>query len=149
MILDSVENIAVYQKLSPAFATAMAWLSAHRDGELPAERVELSEDVYVMHKCYETKDEADCHFEAHRDYIDVQFLLHGHEYIGWAPKQTLTEREYLEHKDQYLLEGEGELLPLQPGQFMIFFPEDGHMPCVCRGEKCKVEKLIAKSRVGR
>lgn len=149
MILDSVENIAAYQKISPAFATAMAWLSAHRDGELPAERVELSEDVYVMHKCYDTKEAADCHYEAHRDYIDVQFLLRGREYIGWAPKQTLTEREYLEHKDQYLLEGEGELLPLQPGQFMIFFPEDGHMPCVRRGEKCKVEKLIAKIRVGR
>lgn len=149
MILDCVENSDVYKKISPAFADAMAWLAAHRDGNVPADRVELSADVYVLHKCYDTKDAADCHYEAHRDYIDVQFLLRGQEYIGWAPKQTLTEREYLEHKDQYLLEGAGELLPLQPGQFMIFFPEDGHMPCIRRGETCAAEKLIAKIRVGR
>lgn len=149
MILDCVENISAYEKISPAFATAMAWLSAHRDGNVDADRVELSEDVYVLHKFYDTKDEENCHYETHRDYIDVQFLVSGRESIGWAPKKDLTEKEYLAHKDQYLLEGEGAILPLEPGQFMIFFPEDGHMPCVRRGEKSPVEKLIAKIRVGR
>lgn len=149
MILDSIENSAAYEKISPAFAAAMSWLAEHRDGKLPEDRVRINEDAYVMYKCYDTKEQADCSYEAHRDYIDVQFVLRGQEYIGWAPKQSLTEKEYVEHKDKYVLEGDGALLPLQAGQFMIFFPEDGHMPCIRRGEACKVEKLIAKIRVGR
>ena len=80
MILDCVENISVYEKISPAFATAMAWLSANWNSHIDADRVDLSEDVYVLHKSYDTKDEENCHYEAHRDYVDVQ--LPGEHRLG-------------------------------------------------------------------
>lgn len=147
MILDRIENSSKYEKISPAFSLAMKYLHEHRDGQMECERVELSEDVYVMHNAYETKEESECGFEAHKNYIDVQYIAKGSECIFWAPKETLTEKTYLEHKDFYQLDGDGTKIELKTGQFMIFFPEDGHKPGVRCGEAASVVKLVAKIRV--
>ena len=149
MILDRIENSGKYEQISPAFSQAMRYLYEHRDGRMEGDRVELSEDVYIMHNAYNTKDEAECGFEAHKDFIDVQYIANGSECIFWSPKEELTEKAYLEQKDLYQLEGEGTGIELKAGQFMIFFPGDGHKPGVKCGESAPVVKLVAKIRVGK
>lgn len=149
MILDRIENSGKCEQISPAFSQAMKYLYEHRDGQMEADRVELSGDVYIMRNAYATKEETECGFEAHRDFIDVQYMASGSECISWAPKESLTEKAYLEQKDFYQLEGDGTKIELKAGQFMIFFPDDGHMPGVKCGESAPVIKLVAKIRVGK
>ena len=37
-----------------------------------------------------TKDAATQQVEAHRDFLDIQYLVKGEEIVGWAPTETLT-----------------------------------------------------------
>lgn len=148
MIIDSIDRAFIYEKISPAFTLAMKFLYENRNGGLTKERYELSEDVYVLVMRYSTKMLDNCYYEAHKNYIDVQYLVLGNEYMGWAPKSKMTEETYIEEKDLYRMNGKGDLYPLHGGEFMILFPEDAHMPCVQYGDSAKVEKIILKIRVG-
>ena len=149
MILDSIANSKRYETISPAFAAAMRFLSEHRDGGLTEGKHPISDDAYAMVKRYTTKAPADCKFEAHRDYIDVQYVVSGDERMGWAPLSKMTVDSYDAAKDFAAVSGEGELYPLHAGEFMILFPDDAHMPNVSAATPCVVEKIILKIRVGR
>ncbi len=149
MILDHIANAKRYETISPAFAAAMRFLSEHRGGGLAEGRHPISDDAYAMVKSYTTKAPANCKFEAHRDYIDVQYVVFGDERMGWAPLSKMTADSYDAAKDFAAVSGKGELYPLHAGEFMILFPDDAHMPNVSAGTPCTVEKIILKIRVGR
>jgi biofilm protein TabA len=147
MILDTVERASQYNLIGPGFAEAMKFLYENRNGGLTQDRYEISNDAYALVKRYASKPAENCKYEAHRDYIDVQYVVSGDEYMGWAPKDTMTIDTYIEEKDQFRLSGKGEMVPLHAGQFMILFPSDAHMPCVVYNQSAPVEKIILKIRV--
>ena len=94
-----------------------------------------------------TKEIKDCSFEAHREYADIHFVAYGKERIGYSDIKKLELVEYNEEKDVVLLTGEGDLITLLPGYFMITLADDAHMPCVCV-EECKpLGKMIAKIKL--
>jgi len=148
MIIDSIERALFYEKISPAFASAMKFLYENRNGGLTEDRYEISTEAYALVKRYPSKPIENCKYEAHKDYVDVQYMVSGDEYIGWAPKYKMTEEAYIKEKDQYRMSGKGEIYPLHGGEFMILFPEDAHMPCIQYGDTKPVEKIILKIRVG-
>ncbi len=84
--------------------------------------------------------------EAHRKYIDVQFLVAGSEEIGWRPLgecRELTEpydeaRDVLFHGDRPLV-----WIELPVGKFMIFYPEDAHAPLASTGDNVKAVVKVA------
>ena len=147
MIIDCIEHVEAYAKLSDAFSEAFDFLKENKNGGLEKDRYELSDKSYALIKHYDTRPIEKCKYEAHKKYIDVQYLVSGDEYIGWAPKENMTEDAYLEEKDQIRLSGKGELFPLHAGQFMILFPWDAHMPCMEFGSSAPVEKIILKIEV--
>ncbi len=147
MIIDCIERAETYAYLSDAFAEAMKFLKEHQDGGLKEDRYEISERVYALVKRYDSRSIESCKYEAHKQYIDVQYIVSGDECMGWAPKGKMREDVYLEEKDQIRMSGEGELYPLHAGEFMILFPWDAHMPCVIHRKSVPVEKIILKIRV--
>jgi len=149
MIIDNIERAYVYEEISPAFAVAMKFLYEHKNGGLKEDKYIISDDAYALVKRYDSKEIENCKYEAHKNYIDVQYVASGDEYIGWATKKSITVDTYIEEKDQYHLSGNGELYPLHGGEFMILFPEDAHMPCIKNGKIMHIEKIILKIRVGR
>jgi YhcH/YjgK/YiaL family protein len=46
-----------------------------------------------------------------------------------------------------LLQGDGDYVTVGAGSFVIFFPEDAHMPCMAAGEPAKVKKVVVKVAV--
>ena len=148
MIVDHLSNATKYEKLSPAFKLAMEFLLAHPDG-ISEDRIDINEDVYVLRKQYNSKNQDDCKWEAHKEFIDVQYVAHGSECMGWGPRGAFDVVEYKEAKDFIHLTGEGNFFPLKDKMFMILFPEDAHMPNVKLGESCPIEKIIVKVRVGK
>jgi len=46
-----------------------------------------------------------------------------------------------------LLEGDGSYLVVKEGCFVVFFPEDAHMPALAVTQPEKVKKVIVKVRV--
>ena len=93
---------------------------------------------------YMTKDITECTFEAHKKYIDIHYVAYGTECIGYSDVKKLKEISYNEEKDAAQLEGTGDVLTLEKGDFMITFTQDAHMPCICKENPVNLGKMIAK-----
>lgn len=151
MIHDTLENSARYEALSPRFAQAFAYLRGV-DGTQELGRVDITgDDVFAIVQTYTTKPQEKALFEAHRRYIDVQFIHSGRETILWAPLKTMQEptMEYNAEKEAALwkLVPDVTELHLTAGHFAILYPEDAHAPCVQWGEPGEVFKVVVKVAV--
>lgn len=86
--------------------------------------------------------------EAHRKYIDIQYLIEGEELIGVAPLASMERvAEAAPERDIWFYEGETAKLPLSGGRFAILFPQDAHAPCIAAGECRPVRKVVVKVAV--
>ncbi len=151
MILDTLENAARYEVLSPRFAQAFAYLRGV-DGTQEMGRVDIAgDDVFAIVQTYTTKPLEKALFEAHRKYIDVQFIHSGRETILWAPLATMGEetRAYTVEKDAALWKLVPDVIPLHlsAGHFAILYPEDAHAPCVEWDTPSEVFKVVVKVAV--
>ena len=82
------------------------------DENTPCGRYQLTDDVYVNVMTYEPKPLSELSIETHQKYADIQLILSGHEYMGYAPLENLTPaNEYDAVKDIQFWKGEVALLP--------------------------------------
>ena len=151
MIHDTLQNSSRYEVLSPRFARAFAYLHGV-DGTQALGRHELDGDnVFALVQKYTTKPVEAALFEAHRKYIDVQFVQSGRETILWAPLATMREETlaYDEKKDVALWKLVPDVTPvhLSAGHFVILFPEDAHAPTVVWETPTEVFKVVVKVKV--
>ena len=145
MIYDTLKHAGQYRGLSKNLARALDYLTGTELETVEAERVEIDgERVFALFQRYETKPEND-RPEAHRKYIDIQYLIEGEELIGVAPLAAMErEAEAAPERDIWFYEGETAKLPLGGGRFAVFFPQDAHAPCIAAGECRPVRKLVLK-----
>lgn len=106
------------------------------------------EDIFVLVQSYTTKENLLCYFESHKRYVDIQFIVSGVEKMSWFPieRLTLTEDD-LANSDKALYKEDsiGNDFIVNEGQFVIFYPEDGHKACIAVEEPCLVKKNSVKS----
>ena len=151
MIQDTLENAARYEALNPRFAKAFEFLRSV-DGTQALGRHVIEEDKLIaIVESYTTKPLESALFEAHRKFIDIQFLFRGRETILWAPLLLMQEvtRPYEADKDV----GKWQLVPdttavhLNAGHFAILFPQDAHAPCLQWDQPEQVYKVVMKVAV--
>ena len=114
------------------------------------EKVELDKNNFALEQVYNSKEREECFFESHIDYIDVQFILDGEEIIKVSDIENLTENfSYDESMDliKYDDTQHSSTIKLCKGDVAIFYPKDGHMPCVKIDGSLKVVKTVVKVRV--
>ncbi len=149
MIIDHIKNSPFYYLLSERISTA---LRALRTDDLlradPGRHEIQGSEVFALVQKYETKPRKLGVWEAHRRYIDVQYVVSGVEVIGHAhlPNLSVT-KPYSEKDDILFAEGDGNFLTVSAGMFVIFFPHDAHMPALAAGMQGPVHKIIVKVRV--
>jgi YhcH/YjgK/YiaL family protein len=146
MILDRLENWQRYGSLGDRMRDAFAYLSNQKLDELEEGRQEVTASVYALAQAYTTKDPETTPFEAHRAYIDIQLVTQGRELIYWASLGSLQPKgDYSSEKDVALFTGESPAaIPLEPGWFAVFMPQDAHKPCCHWGEPSEVKKVVLK-----
>ena len=83
-------------------------------------------------------------WEAHRKNIDLQFVLTGEEHVGVVPIGRLVADPYDAEKDIMWLTGEGDRVTLRPGEFVLLWPEDAHMPAMAIDTPMPVLKVVIK-----
>jgi YhcH/YjgK/YiaL family protein len=149
MVLDKIENAKMYGKLSVRLASAFEYIRTTNLALLEPGKYEVDQDdILAIMSEYETKDLKDCSLEAHRKYIDIQYMLSGTELIGvTALEGQAPTKAYDAAEDYALYKEEASYFKLEPGKFAIFFPEDLHMPGLQLGGPGKVRKLIMKVKV--
>jgi YhcH/YjgK/YiaL family protein len=118
---------------------------ACRDGHY-----DLEDGVFANVQTYTTKEKSEGAYEAHRAYIDIQYIVSGSEVIAVESLDAMRKgkciKQYGESGDIELYEGNGsgkEYL-LEPGNFLILYPKDAHMPGICEGMPEKVQKAVVK-----
>ncbi|MEO7649291.1 MAG: YhcH/YjgK/YiaL family protein [Bryobacteraceae bacterium] len=87
-------------------------------------------------------------FEAHKDYIDIHHLVRGAEMIGSAPLAGLiTSKPYDKKSEAELFElpKQYKHIDIAPGEFIIFFPGQAHLPGRERNGSQKIKKVVIKA----
>jgi YhcH/YjgK/YiaL family protein len=108
------------------------------------------DSVYALVQQYQTRPAAGMP-EAHRRYIDIQFIARGREVIHWTPLAACSEvaLPYDAEKDAGFFAAPSTMVPvrLTAGQFTIFFPDDAHAPCSAWDGPEDVLKVVVKVAV--
>ena len=105
MIKDKLINADTYYRLSNSIKAGLEWLRSAdlvniKDGQYFID----GNRIFVNVQSYETKKEAS--FEAHRKYVDIQYMIKGAEKIGIADYSSCTPiTEYDKDKDIEFLDG--------------------------------------------
>jgi YhcH/YjgK/YiaL family protein len=147
MILDTIQNAERYYALHPGFKAAFDWLRGQSGAKLPAGRQEIDGTRLYANVITEGgRGQARAKFEAHRRYIDIQYVVEGFDLMGWRHLDaTMKGRGFDAAKDVELFEDRPEWwVPVPAGHFTIFFPEDAHAPMAGDGP---MYKLVAKVAV--
>ena len=145
MILDRIENAPLYYATHKRFQQAFEYIASIDIHTIPVGRHEVDgASLYALVQEYDTKLKEQGKWEAHRRYIDLQFVVQGVEGFGYANVHHLQQGEYDAAKDLLPLQGEGDLIIVKGGNFLLLMPEDAHMPCMAIGEPAPVRKIVLK-----
>ena len=149
MITDTLEHASHYYGVSPGIKQALEYLAATDfDGVEPGRYDIDGDSVYALVQEYDTRPDDKGLWEAHRRYIDVQYVAAGIEAMGYAPIGTMTESQAYDEKDDYtLFRGNGVRMTMPAGSFAVFFPQDVHMPCMAIENPTSVRKVVVKIAV--
>jgi len=147
MIFDEIKNIKEYKNLHPRFEKAFEFiLSADINNMINGKHQIDGENIYASVNEYMTKAEG--YLEAHKKYIDIQFIAKGTEKIGFVQLNDQAVKDaYNEDKDIAFYYGDCEYITLQPGHFAVFFPVDLHKPAISADNPVEVKKIVIKVRV--
>ncbi|MFR9165139.1 MAG: YhcH/YjgK/YiaL family protein [Dysgonomonas sp.] len=148
MIIDSLKNSEQYEQLNPLFKKAFDYLKKLDFSALQAEKIELQgRDLHVSISNSKLKNKPDAKLEVHNKYIDIQMPVSKPETFGWSPRSIVKTKtaDFNEEKDIQFFEDQAKTyFTLEPDNFVIFFPEDAHAPCIGEGD---ILKIVVKVKV--
>jgi biofilm protein TabA len=151
MIYDTKENLQNYKGISKNLDLALDYLTQTDLSGAEAGKYEIDgSHVFALVQTPETRPQEQCRWEAHKKYIDIQYLIDGEEAIGFQKTEAMTVSEpYDAEKDIVFFHenGKGFFPRLAPGSFVICFPTDAHMPLLCTQEPQHIKKVIVKIEV--
>jgi len=114
-------------------------------------RYDIDDDkLYATVSEYISKNEETAQFEAHRKYIDIQYVISGKEVMNIAPLKSVNKvlMPYDAIKDiEFVAVSKSTDLKAASGSFFIFFPDDAHRPGLKDGVNSPVRKVVIKLNV--
>ena len=148
MVVSNLQNSKRIESLHPLFTQLFDYVKSHDLLNAELGRIEIDGDNLFINNVNPTCMTRDKQIlELHHDYIDVHILLEGKETIGWKATEDLKEET-----KPYSKEGDCALysdtpttyVDINPGEFVLVYPEDAHAPVIGEG---KIRKLIAKVKL--
>ncbi|BFG69489.1 YhcH/YjgK/YiaL family protein [Sediminibacterium sp. KACHI17] len=150
MVIDHISRAALYFHLHPGIETALRYIQTTDFTQLENGKYELDgEQLFAIVQAYDTKDPDTEKLEAHKKFIDVQYVVSGQEKMGHALLSTqVPSREYQSDDDFMLFDETPDFFTVvTAGMFTIFYPSDLHMPCIIHERSTPVKKVVVKVSV--
>ncbi|HOJ79932.1 MAG TPA: YhcH/YjgK/YiaL family protein [Clostridiales bacterium] len=149
MIVDKLKNADLYYCLGEKMKKAFIYLQENDLSRLDEGRHSIDgEDLYILVMRYDSKPVDQGKWEAHRKYIDIQYIVDGKEKMGYANIEEMKiVQEYDESNDILFADGKGSFIDTDKGTFVVFTPNDAHMPGVMDNIPQKVSKVVVKVRI--
>jgi YhcH/YjgK/YiaL family protein len=146
MIADLLSNASRYLTVLKNLDRAFQYLKEIDLSTVADGRYEIEgKSVFAILSSYNTKPIEECKFEAHRRYVDLQYIVSGEELIGYAPlagQEVLIP--YNEEKDALFIAGDSSMIKMSAGMFAVFFPQDAHRPGIQINAPQAVRKVVVK-----
>lgn len=145
MIIDNLDNLSKYVALNPLFADVIEFLKTHDLNTMEIGKYPIREkDLFLNLTTAKGRGKEAAVLETHVEMIDIQIPLSCEETFGYTPLTDLPALEYNAEKD---ITKYGDLMAqtyvtLKPMQMGIFFPQDGHAPCIA--DQPEIRKAIFK-----
>lgn len=140
MIVDTLNKLSLYKSVNPLFADVVEFISSHDLAAMePGKYPIKGSDLFVNIAVSKGKTPAEAVIETHKRMIDIQIPLSADETYGYTPLERLPEATYNEEKDITKIPdlAADSYVTCQPGMFAIFFPQDGHAPCITSAKEIK------------
>lgn len=149
MIVDDLHNFDKYIPLNKKFVKVKEFLQTNELNNMHSGSYNIEgRDIYVNIDEYMTKTVTESYPEAHKNYIDIQLIISGHEKIGYGNVETAkTVIEYSHERDIEFFTAECEYIKAFSGRFFIFYPQDLHHPCITDCVQSKIKKAVFKIKL--
>lgn len=149
MIFDSIKSKKNYISDSLIFR-ALEYLEGITSENMPEATVVLENDVLFANPVTLTsKSEEECIYEAHKNYIDLHYIIEGIEGIATSDISNLENViAYDKTKDIGFYKGEKDgQYYLKSGQFMVCWPNDAHKVAIMKDNPSEIKKMVVKIKV--
>jgi biofilm protein TabA len=140
-----------YYKNKDRWDKTFAFLKENDLSSLEIRRHDLDGDnLFALVQEYDSKNVEDAKYEAHKNYIDIQYVAEGKELMGLVP---VSEKQdvlvpYDATKDiEFMTVNKDVVYKASPERFFIFFPSDLHRPGLKDGENSPVRKIVVKLKI--
>ena len=152
MIIDTLENSEKYYLVHKNLQKAFDAIKNTLDKDMPVGKYEIDgKDLFISVQEYDTKLEENARFEAHRKYIDIQYIVSGEEVVEVTDlSKTSVKTAYNEEKDVEFYSATARVWrgSLTAGEYGIFFPNDVHRPAIAvDGAPAPVKKILVKIKL--
>ena len=150
MILDTLNNAGKYVFAYPGIGAVLKAAASYSAESFPSGKLGLEKDqATLIFSQYSTHPADEAFAEAHRQNIDVMVMVEGCETVYVKPTENLRriKKEYDPDSDVLIAEKDTDTtaVRLNPGSFLILFPQDAHSPgCFADGKQSPVKKIIGK-----
>jgi YhcH/YjgK/YiaL family protein len=150
MMTDRLDRFGDYCAKGSLLEKGFAFFRHSFSADMPDGRHDIDgNNCFALVQSYTTQKSADKKWEAHLQYIDIQYMAQGEEIVEYVPARLLTESENLTPKSDVIFyapfEG-GTNIVLKKGDFAVFFPQDAHKPGVILKAPVPVKKVVVKVR---
>ena len=149
MIFDHIDNASLYYGLNPLFKKAFDYLTSNDFNTIENGVYEIDDkNILAIVNSYETERVEQRFWEGHQQYIDIQLMVKGSEKMGHSPVQfAKIVQPYDEEKDFIKYDAEGTQVTVPVNHFVIFYPNDVHMPNLINQKAEEVKKVVMKVKV--
>ena len=133
MIIDTLDNLEKYAALNPLFPKVVEFLKANDLSKMADGKYEIEgKDLFVNITTSKGKTPDEAVIETHNKMIDIQIPITAAETYGYTQRDLLPAAEYNAEKDITKIPGlaADSYVTCQQGMMAIFFPQDGHAPCI-------------------
>lgn len=142
MIICPYKEMRRYAAVIPGLEEAMALIDSMTDpqkGTYPLSCGKIMVQEGVTHPLEGAK------LEAHREFLDIQYVLEGSEVCGWAPTDAVELLgEFDTDRDVGFYTGPSTPITMTPGMCYILYPEDAHAPCAHLEAPTEYKKMVVK-----
>lgn len=147
MFTDFKDNGFHYDMTEPKFQTAFEFIQRKDLMDLPVGWIECENGVRVSVQEYTTVPLDSILYETHDKYFDLQYMVHGEEFVGVVPREGLVNKipydskEDIEFYENPKVDGG---VVLRDGYYVVLAPEDAHKPRAIAQKAQAVKKLVIK-----
>ena len=136
----------LYEKITEALEYIEAWDKS----TLTPGIHEVNDEFYYNYLEYEAKEPTNTIYEAHKNYVDIQYIVEGQEHVDVSFEEYMElDTPYDVEKDIMFYKNPQKCFSriLGAGEYIIVLPHELHKPGQKVGENGNVKKIVGKVRV--